>query len=316
MIIRKSLSKFLLSTLLIIILPATSHATEGGSSGYLQGTYGEFTSGMVGDAGFYMRNDLFYYSASIGANPVGGAISTGSTQDIWGNLVKFAYASDYTILGGRFNAALAIPLVLKGSVTANATGLGKHTFKDGDVNGIGDIYITPFALVWDIENHHINANLSFVTPTGGYDVENLLNPGRNYWSFDPTVYYTWLHPKRGHEVSISLGYMMNAENSDTQYTSGDEMHLDWTFAQHFSESFAIGLTGYWYEQITNDKGSISLGIDVNRFKGKGIGLGPTVHYAHKIGSTNVSFIGKWIKDIESENRMDGDIFILSAAFKF
>lgn len=313
---KSKMTKLITSSVLLLCLADETYATEGGSSGYLQGTYGEFTSGMLGDSGFYMRDDLFFYSASIGANPVGGLLSTGSTQDIWGNLVKFAYASDFTILGGRYNAALAIPLVLNGSVTAHIKGLGNNTLKSGDISGVGDIYITPFALAWSFGDHNVNANLSFVTPTGGYDVENILNPGRNYWSFDPTVYYTWLHPKRGHEVTLSLGYMMNDENPETEYTSGDEMHLDWTVAQHFSESFAVGLTGYWYEQITQDKGKIPLGIDVNKFMGKGIGIGPTIHYAHELGSTKVSFIGKWIKDIDSENRMDGDIYMLSAAFKF
>lgn len=301
---------------LLVGFSASTFASEGGSSSYLQGTYGEFASGMLGDSGFYMRDDLFYYSASIGVNPLGGAVSVGSSQDIWGNLFKFAYVSDMEILGGRYNAALAIPLIVHGSVSAKVAGIGPQIFREGNVSGIGDAYLTPFALGWDLGNHHVNANLSFVAPTGGYDKDKLLNAGRNYWSFDPTVYYTWLQPERGHEVTVTLGYMMNDENSATNYTTGDEMHLDWTLSQHFSPHFAVALTGYWYEQITHDKGDPVAGIDIEKFSGSGVGVGPAVYYSREVGGKNINFIAKWITDIESENRMDGDIYMVSVAFKF
>lgn len=311
-----SMKTLCITLALLVGFSASTYASEGGSSSYLQGTYGEFASGMLGDSGFYMRNDVFYYSASIGVNPLGGAVSSGSSQDIWGNLFKFSYVTDLEILGGRYNAALAIPLIINGSVSAKASVAGQQVFRDGDVSGLGDVYLTPFALGWDIGNHHVNANLSFVAPTGGYDKDKLLNPGRNYWSFDPTVYYTWLQPERGHEVTITLGYMMNDENSDTNYTTGDEMHLDWTLSQHFSESFAVALTGYWYEQVTDDKGDAVAGIDIEKFTGSGVGVGPAVYYAREMGGKKLNFIAKWITDIESENRMDGDIYMVSVAFKF
>lgn len=290
-------------------------ASEGGSSGYLQGTYGDFASGMLGDSGFYLPNDLFYYDAGVGTHPLGGAISAGSDQNIWGNLVKLAYISDVELLGGRFNATLAIPLVLDGSVSGRVGTEASSLFRDGDVSGVGDIYLTPAALGWNWGNNHLNANLSFVAPTGSYDATRLLNTGRNYWSFDPNVAYTWLQPQRGHEVTISVGYMINQENSDTDYTTGDELHVDWSIAQHFSESFALGITGYWYEQVTGDSGKLPLGFKASKFKGRGVGIGPAVLYTHKFAGRNVSFIGKWIIDADSKNRMDGDITMLSVALK-
>lgn len=314
--IRQLTTALTITILSILTTPSFSVASEGGASGYLQGTYGEFASGILGPSGFYMRNDLFLYDASIGVRPLGGNINSGAEQKIWGDLVKFAYISDFEIWGGRYNAAVAIPLVLKGEVSGNASAGRFGIYRDGNVNGIGDIYITPFALGWNWGYHHLNANISFVAPTGSYDASRLLNVGRNYWSFDPTVYYTWLHPERGHEVTITLGYMMNTENSDTDYTTGNEMHLDWTLAQHFSESFAIGVTGYWYEQVTDDKGDLPLGFQASNFKGRGVGVGPTVLYTQELGGKSISFIGKWITDIESKNRMEGDLFMLSAAFKF
>ena len=110
--------------------------------------------------------------------------------------------------------------------------------------------------------------------------------------------------------------MLNWENPDTHYTTGDELHLDWMLAQHFSENFAIGFNGYWYEQVYGDKGDLPLGFQADEFKGRGVGIGPAILYISKIAEKDMTFIIKWITDIESKNRMDGDLFMLSAAFKF
>ncbi len=39
-------------------------------------------------------------------------------------------------------------------------------------------------------------------------------------------------------------------------------------------------------------------------------------YSSKIAGKDMTFILKWITDLESKNRMDGDIFMISTAFKF
>lgn len=77
-----SMKRACITLALLVGFSVSTYASEGGSSSYLQGTYGEFASGMLGDSGFYMRDDVFFYSASIGVNPLGGAVSSGSTQDI------------------------------------------------------------------------------------------------------------------------------------------------------------------------------------------------------------------------------------------
>jgi hypothetical protein len=40
----------------------------------------DFGMGIVGPRGFYIRNDLFYYEASIGAHPLGGSIAGAVTS--------------------------------------------------------------------------------------------------------------------------------------------------------------------------------------------------------------------------------------------
>jgi hypothetical protein len=50
-------------------------------------------------------------------------------------------------------------------------------------------------------------------------------------------------------------------------------------AQHFSEHFAIGINGYWYQQVMDDQGTLPRGFKAENFDASGIGIGPALTYA-------------------------------------
>lgn len=54
-------------------------------------------------------------------------------------------------------------------------------------------------------------------------------------------------------ASFVLESFWDTAPKPTQYQSGDELHINYTVAQHFSEAFGIGLTGYYYHQLTDDR---------------------------------------------------------------
>jgi len=57
--------------LLIALSIRSGWAAEGGCSIYLRGTYNDFAAAILGPKGFYFRNDLFRYSASVRADHLG-----------------------------------------------------------------------------------------------------------------------------------------------------------------------------------------------------------------------------------------------------
>jgi len=199
------------------------------------------------------------------------------------------------------------------------------TQQSGSRSGIGDIALTSF-LNWASGNHHVSAGLTVYLPVGGYDEDRIINLGRNYWSFDPLVTYTWLDPKRGHEVSVTTGVMFNTDNDATDYSSGTEWHMDFLLSQHFSKAFALGLEGSLLQGITDDSGPLldrantvlpALGLEpLGGFRAKYFGLGPAALYSAKIGGKDVNFIGKYLFDVTHENRFNSDYLMVSAAFKF
>ena len=102
----------------------------------------------------------------------------------------------------------------------------------------------------------------------------------------------------------------NTENDKTDYQSGQEVHLDVVLNQFLSDSFAIGLQGFYLKQITGDDGD---GAILGDFKAEAAGVGPALLWSRNFGKQNVTFIAKWLHEFHAERRLEGDHFYLSFA---
>ena len=98
--------------------------------------------------------------------------------------------------------------------------------------------------------------------------------------------------------------------STLDYQTGQELHLDVVFNQFLSETFAVGIQGFFLKQITGDSGSGAL---LGDFKAEAAGVGPALLWTTKIGKQDVSFIAKWLHEFHAENRLEGDSIFLSFA---
>lgn len=320
----------------------SAQATEGGTSHYMPGTYNDFFMNMQLQPGVYFRDDLMYYGAELPQTiNLGRNIAVDVNVDSWVNIAKLSWVSDFQLLGGRYSAGLFVPIVFDLNISGKVqTG----PFLDGLIpsqdlesqshrGGMGDMVAVPLSLSWKWQDFNATLTQAVFVPSGYYDHNEIVNLGRNHWSFDTIAGMTWLHPTRGHEISFNAGFMSNTENPATQYQSGDELHIDYTVAQHFSETFGIGVTGYYYHQLTKDESPLldrvqqvinnlnlirqTLGQetlpDVGGFKGESLGIGPIVRYSPRLGGAQVHFIGKWIHEFDVKNRMEGEVAMLSVA---
>ena len=178
------------------------------------------------------------------------------------------------------------------------------------IGGVGASRDIPIALYWPGNQVRISFLHFIVTPTGDYGVGNLINQGLNIWSFDTNFALTYLNPDTGRDASFNIGHIYNTKNSETDYQTGQELHLDVAFNQFLSETFAIGLQGFYLKQITGDSGSGAL---LGDFKAEAAGVGPALFWATTIGRQNVSFIAKWLHELHAENRLEGDHVFVSFA---
>ena len=114
-------------------------------------------------------------------------------------------------------------------------------------------------------------------------------------------------------MSTTVGFMINLENhqSGPNYESGDEAHIDALIGKHFGENFALGVAGYWYHQIDDDKGPIPAPLEIG-YQGDSTGYGPVIMFGNK----NVSLVAKWIYENYADNRLRGDLYSLSFVARF
>lgn len=297
------------STLLTLcLLSPNLLAAEGGYSNYIPGTYGDFAAAMAPATPFTVRNDVYFYDAKISETVRGGNVEIDSQLSMLINLTTFIYKPDIEVFGAKYGVGFVAPLI---STTLD-TSINDLQSKS-DVSGMGDLTLVPAALFWNVDNFHFSLAEYIVTPSASYSTEEALNPSLNYWTFDTNVAATYLNFETGQDYSINLGYSINTENSATQYKTGNELHIDYMFNQFLSETWAVGLQGFYLKQMSSDSGEGAL---LGGIKGRAAGFGPAVMYSSVIGKQPVSFIAKWLHEYKAENRIEGDHIYLSFALGF
>ena len=76
---------------------------------------------------------------------------------------------------------------------------------------------------------------------------------------------------------------------------------------------SVGLTGFWYKQITGDSGS---GATFGDFKARALGVGPVVSLSRKLNQSDLIAEFKWLHESGVERRAEGDTLFLKVMLKF
>ncbi|HTY89389.1 MAG TPA: transporter [Candidatus Acidoferrum sp.] len=292
-------------------------AEEGGSGHYAPGATADFIDTLPGKPGLVFANAYTYYDGSatppveFGGTPVLNANARLNAYTIFG-----LYETSWTLLGGNYAVAVTIPYVwleVDGNVKVGPLQPRVHDTTDG----LGDITVYPFMLGWtNAADMKYDVRLGIYTPTGSYEAGKLANAGRNYWTFEPSASFSWLSTKIGTEVTVFAGFDINTENEATHYQSGASFHLDGTAAQHFpllGGFGGVGAEGFVYEQISPDGGS---GAKLGDCEGQTIGVGPVASYTHKIGKYDFACEVKWLDELNTQKRLNGNYIWFKAGIVF
>ena len=295
---------------LFMLTSVNVYATEGGGNAYPLGAE-DFMSGAVPPPGTYFINYLLYYHADDFNNGSGNNIDEDFDLEAVVNTFRFIHVTKHKILGGFWGMHIFIPLWNLDVTATTPAGV-----KGDTQTGIGDIIVDPFILSWHSKNWHFATGVDIYMPTGRYDINDMANTSRNYWTFEPIVAFTY-QSDFGLEVSSKFMYDFNTNNPDTDYRSGQEFHFDYTVGYKIS-NWRIGLGGYYYKQMTDDKINGEtvefpepLGFP-DGFRGQAVAVGPQLKYDYK----NMSFILKYHKEFEVENRPEGDNYWFKFVYAF
>jgi hypothetical protein len=299
-----SIHRLLIWIISLLGLADPGVSAERGLSHYLPGYYGDFAVAVAPRPGHYVYTTLYHYDA----RSKGPSLGAGARLEATASINGFLYATDFKILGaqyafGGYTAYVGAQLDLD-----VPTPLGSVHLSD-DTGGLSDTSISPIALYWANGNWHVNYYTAVFLPTGNFNKARLLNPGRNYYSLDNVVALSWLDPSLGTELSVVPGLMLNTQNEDTSYRTGAEFHLDFMINQFLSRSFAVGLHGYVYDQITLDRGA-----GAYRNDSFSVGVGPAMFWVPDGLSGKI--VAKWLHEFAAENRFEGDIISITGMISF
>jgi hypothetical protein len=299
--------------LIVLSLSASqAFAAEGGASNYIPGFYGDVALAVAPPDGLSVRNDIYHYTADGGASTRSGRVEASVDISLTYNFLTFLYKPGIEVFGAQyafgggpsFGKVDLDSKIRLGGLTANA---------EDDHTSIGDTTLIPAIFYWNSDNFHFSLAEYVVVPTGDYDTANLANTGLNYWTFETSFSGTYLNEKTGQDYSLVFGYNYNTENDDTNYQTGQEFHVDYVLNQFLSETFAVGINGFYLKQITGDSGD---GAVLGDFKAESAGLGPAIMWIPERFKGKAAFIAKWINEFDTENRLEGDHVFISFAKSF
>jgi hypothetical protein len=316
-----------------------AQAAENAAGWYALGTKASM-AGFVPPPGTYFIDVNYYYSGDatgtaargvalrdIGGTNVSGIIALDTKVKVEGqvyyNLPSVLWVAPGKVLGGNVGFGAIVPVGSKDvnfDIDALATlTLGppiNQTFQQGghfnrsdSSTEFGDPVLN--ALIgWHEGNWHWNVSTLVNVPIGPWSNSSISNLSFNHWGVDTTAAVTWLDPKIGFEISAAPGFTFNWENPDTDYKTGTEFHVEFALLQHFSKTFAAGVAGFHYEQVTGDSGA---GAKLGAFKGRVTSIGPVVTYSFNLGKIPVSTQWMWTHDFDVENRLEGDVGLLTVS---
>ncbi len=294
-------------------MPGAARATEAMMGRYTPGVFAAPAAGVVPpEPGVYWLNSSMYYSGSAKKTlraPVAGSIVTGIEGEIAATTFTALYVPNLH-LGANLTLGFAASLPFE-HMKAEAN-LGPLGSRDAG-GGIGDIGFTPM-LGWRSGHHFVSGSVRIFAPTGPYRKGALANIGMNYWTFSPTVAYTYLDAEEGLDISGTLGLDLNTWNNTTNYRSGAMAHLDVSAIKNVAGQFGIGLFGSVLYQVADDQGTLADRLD--GFRGRSFAIGPIARYSTKIGGASVSMSANWAPEFGVKNRLEGNAFYLNLTAKF
>jgi hypothetical protein len=286
-----------------------AQAVEGGAGFYLLGSTTTY-AGILPPPGTYLIDYNYFYSGSTDFTfeTAGLVLDGGVEGDVYANVTTPLWVAPGKVLGGHIGFLMLIPVVHK-DITAGASlslppplGVTLSGEISDQETRFGDL-VPGFMLGWHFGNWHFKTHTLVNAPTGFWEQGNLANAGFNRWAIDNAAAFTWLDPEIGLEVSAIAGLTYNWENPTTQYKSGSEFHLEYSVVQNFSKQFAVGVNGYYYDQVTGDTGP---GARLGSFSGRVVALGPVMNLNLQLGPLPVSASLRYFREFDVKNRLEGD----------
>jgi hypothetical protein len=174
--------------------------------------------------------------------------------------------------------------------------------------GTYNTILIPALLSWKLDNGlHLSTGLSIYlddasSSPGDAAKGGGCGAGNGYMSFQPDVSLSWLED--GWNLSISAHYAFNLRNTKTDYTSGQELAIDYTATKAIGK-WTVGIGAFTETQLTDDSGAGATAKGCaakNGCKVSLFGIGPLI--AYQFGG--LELMAEYNVNVVAENDVAGD----------
>ncbi len=283
-------------------------AGEGGAGLTVPGSQA-FGAGVTPPKGVYVTLGTLYYNGRADVAPQGARIDLNARKTAIPTLVNMLWVLPVEVLGGRLGLSGTLPFASFTRLEAEEPRLGRATVSGW---GIGDASIKA-QLGWTHGTFSHTVSTSAWFPTGRYDPGFAPNAGKNHGGFNLTWGFTQIWKEPGIELSSALGVTSELKNRTTDYRNGTALNLDAAIGKIFSNGITVGVAGYAYQQVSDDKGR---GATLGAFKGKALGLGPALSYSTLVNGRPLSFAIRHYREFAVAHRFTGHMTTMTATTRF
>ena len=266
-------------------------------------------------------------------------------------LNRLTYVGTDRFLGANVGFTVMQPIGQRkadfAAFTPSPTSNARIASDSGQVTGIGDLEFGPL-FHWEIgDNQSANFVPTIILPTGDYNaLDSTPNPAfpsahaqrlnmgyGNFYTFRPSAQYAYIGD--GWDVGARGVLSFNTRNKDNGYYSGNMLNVDWQAMKFVTEDVRVGLQGYFVRQLNRDTckggigealaqcynpalGAFGAATQVNRATQLAVAtgnrtsvnaVGPAVAWLKNGGEFLLE--GKYIKEFNAKNRLEGDAFWLT-----
>lgn len=286
-------------SLVFIVTPSMTMATEGGGLGIYPDGLENYMSGALPSSGIHV---LMY----------GGNAHYNKVRDDKGNKTpipnfsvnvnmlapRLIWVTEHKVLDGQLAFHSILPFL---DITAKSF-KNKYTSR-----GLGDMTLGTALGFHTSPNLHYVLGLDIYVPTGDYKQSDPSSLGKNYWAAQP-VWAISYAPNKGISADIKMMYDFNFRNNETKTRSGQAYHADYALGWAFGNGWVAGIGGYAYLQTTDD-----IGPNSAQGKARAFSLGPSFRY---VNQQSLLLTAKWQKEFSVRNRPEGSQFFLKASIPF
>lgn len=300
-----------------IVIPRAD-AEEGGAGHHVPGGASTLIDLAPTKPGWVFETIYLHYDGDAKANvalPVAGLLTLGLDATSDALAVGGFYTFEQQVCGAYYSIGGFLPYVWT-DVDARVTVGPGGARRTASVDGIGDIALMPLLMAWKLDCWQIDAKLPVYAPTGDYDFLRLANPGLNHWTFDPTIAAAYSNEQTGFNFTAHTGFAFSTKNSDTNYRNGTVFHFDVSAQQLLPVGpglLGLGVEAFYIQQISGDSGT---GATLGDFRGRTAGIGPVISYILPVGDSTLVAEARWLPELDTRHRVEGDYFWFKLAYQF